>query len=457
MYINANGESMPDSSYMPNQNPYVNMSPGYNSGGFMNPPVPPTLNGDGGYNINQPSMPGYHDINDPYGYGWGQQNNYNPYQQPQQQMYNSGWYNPNYGYNPYYTPYQQQTPYFTGQSIYANPGYQNNVPGYGMYYNPYMMQQQQMQDRIINVPGFRLSQNPLITQQDIDQVQKLYMEMNDEIDEAEEKGEFQTPYNYNGYYGYNSNYNWGGWNTYSIQQKYNSQVQEILDRAEQRRLDWEKRLLRTCHHYLNDGVTDEESDKSLDGYQIRIPGAQVQDDYLYDYLCTARPVQPYDNPWAQNFFELQYQYRMMVPDTDNMNEFFRDLNKVRIYEEFIDETSRRRDPNRVYDSASYRALIRKAKRSRDASGISLNGDKSQTLIDLMAQPKGTVSQEQIEHSILSDMGIDKLAHFENGTLTLNDPPDWVGKRPIVDEEMANVHVKDRDAFLKSIYTKDGGG
>lgn len=433
MYMSANGEPIYGSPYT-NQNPYMSTSPGYNNG-FMNPPEPPTLGGNG-YNIGQPSTPGYHNINDPYGYGWNQ-----GYSQQ---------YQGNYGYSPYY----QQQPYFTGQSIYANPG---NY-GWNQGYNPYnqFYQQPQYQDRIINVPGFSLSNNPMITDQDIKKVQQLYEDMCDEIDEKQDQNVYNSPYVYNNYYGYNP-YGWGGWSTYQIQQKYDQQVREILNEAEQRRIDWNKRLLRMCHHYMNDDVTDEESDRSLDGYQIRIPGAKVQEDHLYDYLCTARPVNEYDNPYARHWMELEYEYNQLAPNTDNMNEFFRDLGKVRMYEEFINENSRRRNPNRFYDSTGYRELIRKSKKERDASNVNLNDDKNQTLVDLMSQPKGTVNKEQIEHSILNDMGISKYAHFENGSLTLNDPPDWVGKRPIVDEEMENVHIKDKDAFLKSIYQKDGGG
>lgn len=434
MYVSANGEPIYGSPNLNTQGQFINTGPGYNNG-YMNQPVPPTL-GDG-YGVNgQPSTPGFHNVNDPYGYNGG---GYNPYQQP----------------SPYFQPSQQ---YFTGQSIYANPQqrfvFNNN-------YTPYQQFVPQQQDQIINVPGFRLSSNPLITDKDIMDVHNLFDDMMDEIDASQSNTTVnQNAYMYNSYYGYNP-YSWNGWGTYGIRQKYNEKVQQIIDDAKERRLDWEKRLMRMCHHYMDDGVSDEESDKAFEGYTIRIPGVQIVEDREYEMLGMGVEIDMSNNPYAAHARELDYMYNQLAPNTDSMNEFFKDLSRVQMYDDFLEEFHRRRNPNRLYDSSGYRALIRKAKRRRDGNDITLNSntnnDNNQNLNDLMSQPKGTVSKQQIETSILNDMGIGKYAHFENGSLTLNDPPDWVGRRPIVEEEMANVHLKDRDAFLKSIYQKDGGG
>lgn len=435
--------------------------------------VPPVIGGYG--QTSGPAIPGYH--------------NYAMPQQPQMNMGYGYQAQPVQGFMNAPLPPSQLFPTLTGgsnmiynggpnQSIYANG---NN--GYNPYAyngsNPYW-RPQQTYDRVVTIPGVSTCSNPLITQEDIDRVHELYNQMLDEEDEAQDSNQFYNPYQYN-YYGFGQNY----WGMRNIEQKYDNQVRQILNEAQQRRIEWNKRLFRTAYNYLGEDYNEEELNKMCEGYQYTIPGTRIMADAQQDYLANSIELNPQDpswNPYAQHFLEMKQIYENLTPATDNMNDFFRDLGKVGMYYEYTEETSRRRNGRRLYNDNGYRQMIRKAIKAREASERGENNhDLAQRMVDQInnnidhnasqevqtAQTAAIVSQMMSgqpisppktgEYSgIFNDIG--KFGHFENGVLTLNDPPDWVGKRdgPIVENQMENEYEAQKDAFIRSIYAKNGG-
>ena len=425
---------------------FMNLGYGYNQQPqqFMNPPqmpVPPVIDAYG--NVSGPSEPGYHDIRFP---------------QYQNQAYGfSQMPNPNY-------------PYFTGNSIYSyqQPDpyqtdpyrYHGSIPALNPALRP------QITDRVVNVPGIILAQNPLITQQDINKVHELYDQMVEEQDEYYDRTE-ENPYQYNyNYYGQNAY-----WGAIGIQQKYDAQVQAILNEAARRRIDWSKRLSRIAHSYLGDGIGDEEINRMYDGYTYTIPGAKIEEDNMYDILLNATPINPGDpnlNVYARHSMEVNHIYESLVPPNCDMNTFFGKLHLIDMFYEYTAETSRRRNTQRLFDSTGYRALIRKSKKNRKF-GLSAE-DRLVDQIKSTVDPNASTDKQMIQAASIAESmmlgkkvdpetesmpfgtmlkGMEKYGHFENGVFTI-EAPDWFSEP----NELENEYDAHRDAFIKSIYNTE---
>ena len=449
MYVTNSGD------YAQN-NPY-NQQPQY--GGWYQQPqqpmtaVPPVIDGYG--NMSGPSTPGYHNISIP----------------PQQnQFMNMGQGYNSYQYDMFSQPSQYRNQFFTGGSIYAN---QNNDPYQYHGNNPLLQQQaQQTQDRTIHVPGCAMSTNPLVTVQDIERVKELYNLMLDEQDEIANTPEQYNPYQYN-YYGGASSF----WRMRDSVQKFDRQVQEILNKAQERRLDWSKKMSRIAHHFLDDGVTEEDIDRMYDGYTYTVPASTVQDDQMYSMFYMAHEsgmeVDPTNNPYYAHSLEVNYIYEQLCPPDSDMNTFFGRLKLVDMFYEYTAETSRRRNGQRMFNSNSYRSLIRKAIKDRKEmeAGRSLSADEALfNKIKKNFDPNASYDEQLTQASAIVGsvmlgrdnpntetpfgtmlQGIEKYGHFENGVFTLAEPP-WPESED--EGQMEAEYEKGRDKFIQSIYNKE---
>lgn len=405
-------------------------------------PVPPTVGG----NIETgPSTPGFHNSNYPVmnmGY------NYN------QPSYN----NPVFMNNPGYSPFAN-----SGSSM-ANPNY-DPYQYHGIYATP------QAQDRIVTIPGRASNMPPLVTNEDIKEVNDLHRQMMDEIDEAHEnQNNYTKPmYQYN-YYGQNQT----SWIIAGIQSKYNQKVYAIINKAKDRRKEFEKRIYLNAARAIGREPSQEEIDSIFEDRQVVIPAKDVAVDNKIVALEWAHEVDPSDpkqNPYLAHNIEVSSVFRKLVGENSNMNEFFKNVGYVVMFDQFQARQEARRNYRTLYHGQnSFKNLIKKRKNEREENGAQMY-DKMKDLInsriDLSADEDTKRSQaagllgdlvEAKENggtlgSFMNDMA--KFGSFKNGVFTLNEPPDFSATKENTNS-METEYDQNRNAFISSIYASGGG-
>ena len=429
------------------------------------------------------------------------------YQQPQQPIYQQqhmNWQQPQQMYGQSQPMYQQQVPPTVGGNIEtgpATPGYHNsnypqmnmgynynnqpfmNTPGYSPFannignqgYNPYeyhgMYAQPQAHDQIVTIPGAASNMSPLVTQQDIDEVNQLHSQMMDEIEDAYENQNnyIKNMYQYN-YYGQNQI----SWTVAGIQSKYNQKVYEIIDRAKNRRKEFEKKLYINAARAKGHEVTEDELNDVFEDKQIIIPAKQVQSNARLMSLNNYHEIDtsdPRSNPYLAHDIEVSTVFKKLTGENPNMNEFFRNVGNLVMYNNFLKGREQRRNYRKLYTAErSFKDLIKKRKTEQDQNGaqeynkmkdlinsridLSADEDTKRTqaaglLADLVdARENGT----QIG-SFMNRMA--KIGRFENGVFTLNEPPDFSATEENTNA-MESEYDQNRDAFITSIYASGGG-
>lgn len=167
-----------------------------------------------------------------------------------------------YGY-PYGAPMMMQQP-----TPFGTLGYNAGMyPQYGMSTGinpiqaPYMQQQQ-----TYTIEGCSpLGKFSMVSQDMIDQLDKLQDEYDDEVETENERQEQMSQSMGFNYYG-GMNYN-----NYYILNKYKQRQAEILEQGYNNAIEFQKMMSRAAHHYLNDGVTDEEIDQMYTPKTVEVP------------------------------------------------------------------------------------------------------------------------------------------------------------------------------------------
>lgn len=453
--------------------------------------TPPPMNPPFGY----PGSP-YPYNQQPY---YGQQMGYQqPYQQPYygQQM----GYQQQQNYNQNISPsigllYQQQSQYNNGPQLNSmgqpmgigNPAFNNT------YWNGQTWQNTNSpfnsfnyHDRVVHVPGYNPGGNSMLLPSDInEQFEDMCVQMmlDETKAEAERKSKTQGYFNnnYGGYYNYYG-YAYAGNQGMdsSVIAKYKQKVQEIREKAERRRLDFNKNLSALCHNYLQDGTTQEQIDSIYEGYTYKIPGAKLQEYDIQDYLGNLKeydPSIPYKIADAQATADFKY----ICPSGRNMNEFFEDLGLMKTVELLAEERHRRRDTTNYYAQDAYKARLIKYAQEHIGEPV-----REQVKTDYMSQfntdnpTKGSFIRDFFGKDEVERMANNGITIDDNGTMNITTP-DWILNKmrsnntnpepviklqspmqpqpvynntgPVVNNQLEAEFDKNRERFLQSIYDK----
>lgn len=310
---------------------------------------------------------------------------------------------------------------------------------FGLPYQGYQMSQE-YEDRTVFVPGFNPGGDMLLPSNAEDICDKMQIDMMMEQEEAivQREKRFQGYFNNNygqNYYGmpYMTNYYDSG-----VMMKYRNKISIMKQEAIERRTNFNKRLSRMVHGYLEDDYTDEKIDEIYAGQTYTIPGAIVQRDENYIRLANMVPVSN-AGMYQEYEMEISNQYKRLVGDNPNMQEWLEGLGVVHSYELLEQAYHQRRDASQYYNSDSYHRLLRRSIAERDgkpAENIPM-GDNFPTLNQ--------------SASLLDD-----------GTLSITLPP-WMKDKTSgadsiqITNELESHFEENRARFLESIYNLGQGG
>jgi hypothetical protein len=452
-------------------------------------------------------------MNPPFGYAgnpYPYNNGYNPqqtyYGQPMgyQQPYNGQQMNYNQNVSPAMgLLYQNQQQYNYGQQQQYYNGPQLNAQGQPMgvgnpafnnsYWNGQSWQPTNSpfntfnyHDRVVHVPGYNPGGNSMLLPGDIqEQFEDMCVQMmlDETKAEAERRNRTQGYFNnnYGGYYNYYG-FAYAGNNGLdsSVVAKYKQKVSDIREKAEKRRLDFNKNLSALCHNYLQDGTTQEQIDSIYEGYTYTIPGAKLQEYDIQDYLGNLKeydPSLPYKIADAQATADFKY----VCPPGRNMNEFFEDLGLMKTVELLAEERHRRRDTTNYYAQDAYKARLVKYAQEHMGEPV-----REQVKTDYMSQfnmenpTKGSIIRDFFGKEEVDRMANNGITIDDNGTMNITTP-DWILNKmrsnntnpepviklqspmqpqpvynntgPVVNNQLESEFDKNRERFLQSIYDK----
>lgn len=397
------------------------------------------------------------------------------HQSPQMQYVpNNAQYMPNVAPNPQIYGYRDNGP---GIVTYRNPGYVGN-PAISyieqrqqMGYQPMMYGNQQPQEKVVQVRGIDpLNGGKYLFSADTqDKLDQLQVDMVLENQQSLAKKELQAKRMSGSYL----NNNFGGGFMYNPQlyggidpqvySKYKAKVQEMAQEAEERRINFNKRLSKLCHSWLGDNTTDEEINKAYEGYTYTIPYETIQFANAQQRFENLVPVNTAPLYWAHDA-QVTAEFRKYCPNGRSMNEFFNDATMIRIKDAEEQEKHRRRDGKLYYDQDIMHYYIRKYAKDNliDDSGINYN---KATKADIMKQMMGKENYKDLEDvgiKLTEDGHLDVSFDFSTAPQSLRDKlrdpsptssmPSGAmnGYGPVIQNENVIQYEQNRSKFFQSI-------
>lgn len=392
--------------------------------------------------------------------------NYNPQQafvpiqqmQPQQQFAGAPMNTPVFNNNPQLPPYMQGrgfvgAPYYNPQMGMAQP--------VGMY-NPYaqqamlFQQPKPVQDKVVHVEGFNPFGNRGLLPEGIEaKCEQLQLDtmLEQEKVMAEREKRIQGYYVNNGYY--NNGYNYYGMpymNTMDqgVFNRYVDQVKDIANQAIQSRINFNKNLSRLVHKFVGDGVTDEDIDRTYDGYTYTIPGATVRSYEIQDKLEKTVPVD--NSTYYQRQFDLvSNMYRSIMPETDNLNEYLHNCGYLIMEDNIERHLHNLRDSSKMYTPDTFHMYLRRYAQDND-----IRKKQEQVVQDVKSGNLTTLpnNNEEATKLLFGEAVAQEMNAFrqqmEAGVIPVG-PPDQHGTPVVLMNQQEQEFEMRRGAFIQSIY------
>ena len=335
----------------------------------------------------------------------------------------------------------------------ANPALQMIQQNPQMYPEQYKRMNnivsEQYSDKTIYVPGYNPSGTEMLLPSNIEEIcDNLQMDMMEEQEKAIEnrrkrfQGYFNNNYG-NNYYGmpYMTDYY-----DNSVTIKYRNKVNEIKQAAIEKRQSLNKNLEKLARSYLGDDISDDDIDQKYSGYSYTVPAREIQDEDNINKLSSMISVSN-AGVYKEHSSKVTAEYRKLVGESPDMNEFFGNLGLVQFQENLDEEYHKRKDLSQYYQSDTYRSIIRRNVAIR----------KGETEPSNENIPLGT------DFPILNESG--KMLD-DGSTLSISLPP-WIkngqtsGADSIehvqVTNELEQHFEENRQRFLQSIYNLSNGG
>ena len=418
------------------------------------------------YVTKEPLQEDPNDTSGQFAFNAGAAYNYNPQQPfiPQQQQQYMGAPMNTPVYNQQQNPMYQQPIGFVG-SPYYNPQLGGMTQPVGMY-NPYtqqpiMFQQQPVQDKVVHVEGFNPYGNRGLLPEGIEskceQIQLDAMLAQEKV-MAEREKRIQGYYVNNGYY--NNYYNYYG-NPYmntmdsTVWSNYVDQIRDIANAAIQSRINFNKNLSRLVHNFIGDGITEEDIDRSYDGYTYTIPGATVRSYEIQERLEKCVPI---DNTsyYQQQFAAVSNMYKSIMPETDNLNQYLHNCGFLIMEDKMEDHFHNIRNSSRLYRQDTFHTFLRRYAQDNDIK-------KREEIKDQVRSGNLNnipTNKEEATRLLLGETVANEMMQFRNqmesGVIPIG-PPNQVGTPVIMTDELESEFEKRRGAFINSIYNSGTKG
>ena len=394
---------------------------------------------------------------------------YNPYFQTQQMGYN-----PYINYsqsNPYMAnPYNYSQQSFNYGSPYGNPvfAYMNRNGMFPQFQQP--TQQQQVYIKPVTISGDYLP--PAGIENEINEMMRKVIDEQMETDAKNiaARSKAYRDNNFNPFY--TSNY----YQLPVFAQQYSSynrevysRIEQIKQEAKQARTDFSINLSKIAHHYLNDGVDDDQIEDMYTGKYINV---NDNSDFsgIYRQMCFQQRAQnlvPVD-PAAKYRYQIaavQNEIRKYIPEDADLEKTSEGMNELFTKWKLEEEKDRRRDVSIEYNNSAYKTLVlrKKAERIANEQGFSLDPNAPlQTIKQINSSNKNIGIQnrdeikKQIAESTLRNMFPD-LANSgsyidNNGMLVAKcNPP--TSSDPVIVNSQEQEYENDKhrfEAFLNSM-------
>ena len=388
-------------------------------------------------------------------YNYNPQQAFVPMQQPQQQFTGAPMNTP--VYNPQLPPYMQGR-MFVGAPY--NPQGGMSQPT-GMY-NPWtqqafhFQQPQPVQDKVVHVEGYNPFGSRGLLPDGIeakcDQLQLDTMLEQEKV-LAEREKRIQGYYVNNGYY--NNYYNYYG-NPYmntmdqGVFNRYVDQVKEIANAAIQSRINFNKNLSRLVHKFIGDDITEEDIDRTYDGYTYTIPGTTVKSYETQDRLEKCIPV---DNSryYQQQFNLVSQMYQSIMPETDNLNDYLHNCGYLIMEDNIEQHLHNLKDSSKMYMQDTFHMYLRRYAKDNEIK------QRQDQVVEEVRNGNNTnlpTNRDEALRLVLGDAVAKEVASFrqkmESGFVPIG-PPDNNGTPVVMTDQLENEFEMRRGAFVNSIY------
>lgn len=388
-------------------NPYTQQVENINQARFNNPYYNAYVQHEQA--IQQAPQQNYQFVYDPnLGLGNQQQMqyNYNPnmmgYNYNQQNMSNQG-YNPNIGYN-----YNQQIQVGSQGYNYQNQGVQSFNP---QFRGQNQYQQPVQQQKIFHVPPLNFGGEFMPSVGWEEKIDKIESELWFKIQQETVDRKFSS-LNGPGFANMGPNFYGNAYFGYGMTQAEQDAIQAVKEmeaEARQNKIDFNIRISKIAHHYLQDDVTDQQIEEMYTGRDILV------DDTIYDpvfenELNRMNNLVPIDTAakYRRHFLAVQAEHNSIVPADANMQEGLEAMGMLAMNYAFEEERARRRNCGEDYDQNVYKHIVRSKamKRHQEKHGMSLMDD-----YDIYGRP--------IHHNRTNDYGNAGFANRASTIETVN--------------------------------------
>ena len=319
--------------------------------------------GFGQYTVQQPNI----------SYGLGGNVYQNQCGPPQTTMYNNPYMNQPYYGNRFNTGY------------YGNGNGYNPVPNYMQFYNK---QETQKEPEQAYIPPLAPSGSYYMLPSNFDEVanELISIYAKEEVEFQGKQMAAEAAARRNGQqrtYSYNNNYQYNYYGNpffAPIQQQFRSSIIDELDKikasAREARYNFDVHMSKLAHHYLNDGVTDEQIEELYTGYYVPVENnvytncsEQIKAQEMISNMVEVDPTEPYR--LAQ--LAVQREIQSILPPDTTLEEFGPRVALLYSKWELEELYERRRSFRQDYNPDTYRRLLREkiAEKEANKQGFSL--------------------------------------------------------------------------------------
>ena len=312
------------------------------------------------------------------------QYNYNPnmygYNYNQQNIPNQG-YNPNVGYN-----YNQQIQVGMQGYNYQNQGMQNLNPQQGVQsFNPQFggqnryNQQPVQQQKIFHVPPLNFGGEFMPSVGWEEKIDRIESDLWFKIQQETVDRKFSN-LNGPGFANMGPNFYGNAYFGYGMTQAEQEAIQAVKEmeaEARQNKIDFNIRISKIAHHFLKDGVTDQQIEETYTGRDILVDET-IYDPVFENELNRMNNLVPIDTTakYRRHFLAVQAEHNSIVPADANMQEGLEAMGMLAMNYALEEERARRRNCGEDYDQNVYKHIVRSKamKRHQEKHGMSLMDD-----------------------------------------------------------------------------------
>jgi hypothetical protein len=204
------------------------------------------------------------------------------------------------------------------------------------------------------------------------------------------------------------------------------------------------------HKFIGDDITEEDIDRTYDGYTYTIPGTTVKSYETQDRLEKCIPV---DNSryYQQQFNLVSQMYQSIMPETDNLNEYLHNCGYLIMEDNIEQQLHNLKDSSKMYMQDTFHMYLRRYAKDNEIK------QRQDQVVEEVRNGNNTnlpTNRDEALRLVLGDAVAREVASFrqrmESGIVPIG-PPDNNGTPVVMTDQLENEFEMRRGAFVNSIY------